>query len=156
MTTTPAPGFAPEEILLSEPTRSARLKWVVVVDTSLDAGLQANAIACVAATTGAAVAGLLGPDASDGSGHEHPGLPWGGCTVLGASAERLANARAKAIVAEGVWVADMPQLAQTTRVYQEYLSELAGASAEQLGTLALSIVGPRADVDAIVKKLRLL
>ena len=156
MTNTAAPGFADDEILLGEPTRSARLKWVIVVDTALDPGLSANAIACVAATTGAAIAGLTGPGGSDASGHEHPGLPWSGCSVLGASAERLATVRTKAVAAEGVWVADMPQLAQTTRVYQEYLTELAATAPEQLGTLALSIVGPRAAVDALVKKLRLL
>ena len=32
-------GFSAEEILTSEPTRSARLKWVVVVDETLSPGL---------------------------------------------------------------------------------------------------------------------
>lgn len=158
VTTTAAPGFADHEILLSEPTRSARLKWVIVVDTALEPGLQANAVACVSATTGAAIAGLTGPDVPDASGHEHPGLPWGGCTVLGASAERLASARAKAVAAshEGVWVANMAQFAQTTRVFEEYRATLAETAPDDLGVLALSIVGPRSAVDAIVKKLRLL
>ncbi|MDO9394921.1 MAG: DUF2000 domain-containing protein [Herbiconiux sp.] len=158
MTTTAAPGFADDEMLLSEPTRSARLKWVIVVDTALEPGLLANAVACVSAATGATIAGLAGPSAADASGHEHPGLPWSGCTVLGASAERLATVRAKAVAAEadGVWVADMPQLAQTTRVYAEYRTELAATAPDQLGSSALSIVGPRTSVDSIVKKLRLL
>lgn len=150
------PAYLPHEILTGESTRSARLKWVIVVDESLAPGQQANAVACVAAATGAAIEGLQGPGGTDASGYEHPGLAWAGCTVLGASAEKLAGARAKAVAVEGVWVADMPLSAQTTRVYDEYLETLAGTEPAELGALALSIVGERASVDRIVKKLRLL
>ncbi|WP_291056987.1 DUF2000 domain-containing protein [Herbiconiux sp.] len=150
------PGYLPHEILTGEPTRSARLKWVIVVDENLAPGQQANAVACVAAATGAAIDGLQGPSGADASGYEHPGLAWAGCTVLGASAEKLAATRAKAVAAEGVWLADMPLSAQTTRVYDEYLETLAGTDPAELGALALSIVGERASVDRIVKKLRLL
>jgi hypothetical protein len=150
------PGYSPDEIVTGESTRAARLKWAIVVDTSLPPGRMVNAVACVASATGVAITGLEGPGGPDASGHEHPGLPWAGCTVLGASAERLANVRAKAIAAEGVWLADMPLSAQTTRVYDEYLSELSSTAPAELEVLALSIVGPRATVDAIVKKLRLL
>ena len=58
-------GFAPEEIDTAAPTRSARLKWVVVVQQDLPAGRAVNAAACVAAAIGARVQGLLGPDAVD-------------------------------------------------------------------------------------------
>jgi hypothetical protein len=151
-----APGYAPHEILTGESTRAARLKWAIVVDTALPPGRMVNAVACVASATGVAIDGLEGPCGQDASGHEHPGLPWAGCTVLGASTERLANVRAKAIATPGVWVADMPLSAQTTRVYDEYLTELSTTAPAALETCALSIVGPRATVDAIVKKLRLL
>jgi hypothetical protein len=157
------PAYRPDEILTHESTRSARLKWVVVVDTALEPGRLANAVACVSASTGEAVGGLQGPAGPDASGFEHPGLAWAGCTVLGASAEQLTTVRAKAAAAaaEGtgddtVWLADMPLAAQTTRVYDEYLAELARTSPDQLQSLALSIVGPRATVDRIVKKLKLL
>lgn len=112
-------GFAPDEIDTAAPTRSARLKWVVVVDGSLPAGRIANATACVGAATGAAVAGLLGPDAVDADGTSHAGLPWIGCTVLAADGAQLAAIRAKAVASDGVFVADMPAHAQLTRVYDE-------------------------------------
>jgi len=150
------PAFAESEIVTGESTRSARLKWAIVVDTALPAGRMVNAVACVASATGVAIGGLEGPDGVDASGQPHPGLPWAGCTVLGTTAERLANVRAKAIAAEGVWVADMPLSAQTTRVYDEYLATLAETAPADLEVCALSIVGPRATVDALVKKLRLL
>ena len=43
-------GFRPEEVDTAAPTRSARLKWVIVVDSALPAGRAVNAAACVAAS----------------------------------------------------------------------------------------------------------
>ena len=155
MSTAPV-GYAEDEIDTAAPTRSARLKWVVVVDETLPIGRAVNAAVCVAAATGAQVAGLLGPAAQDGSGSEHPGLPWAGCTVLATTGEKLANARAKAVATDGLLVVDMPLSAQSNRVYDEYLAELATTSPADLKVSAVSIVGEQADVDAIVKRLSLL
>jgi len=149
-------GFDPEEIRLDEPTRSARLKWVVVVDEALDPGRAANAVACVTAATVTGVHGLLGPAAADAEGDAHTGLPWTGCTVLGAPRPSLAALRAKAVAAPGVHVADMPAVAQQIRVYTEYVAALGERGADDLDYLALSIVGPRNRVDRLVGKLRLL
>ena len=44
-------GFRPEEVDTAAPTRSARLKWVIVVDAALPVGRAVNAGACVAAAT---------------------------------------------------------------------------------------------------------
>jgi hypothetical protein len=149
-------GFSAEEIDTASPTRSARLKWVVVVDESLPGGRAVNAAVCVAAATSTAVAGLLGPDAGDASGSVHPGLPWAGCTVVAASPEQLRAIRAKAAGSADVFVADMPAAAQSTRVYDEYLSNVAGTPSDDLDLLALSIVGPRNRVDRLVGRLPLL
>ncbi|WP_440901120.1 DUF2000 domain-containing protein [Actinosynnema sp.] len=149
-----AVGFAPEEIDTAAPTRSARLKWVVVVDEALPAGRAVNAAVCVAAATGEAVPGLLGPDAVDGTGSAHPGLPWAGCTVLAASGEQLAELRARAADSLGVHVVDMPVAAQETRVYDEYLEKV--AASEAVPCLAVSLIGPRNRVDKLVKRLSLL
>ena len=149
-------GFDPEEVRLDQPTRSARLKWVVVVDEALPPGRAVNAAVCVSAATATAVAGLLGPDAHDADGSAHPGLPWAGCSVLAAPAERLGAIRSRAAASPGVHVADMPVAAQTNRVYQDYLDEVAGADGQTLPCLAVSIVGPRNRVDKIVGRLSLL
>jgi len=61
-----------EEIVTGEPTRAARLKWVIVAEESAGIGLMVNAVACIAASTGAAVTGLIGPPGRDASGHRHP------------------------------------------------------------------------------------
>lgn len=150
------PGFAPGEIITSEPTRSARLKWVIITDGSVPPGAAANAVACVAASTGAAVTGLAGPGGPDAAGQWHPGLPWAGCTVLTAAPEVLAGVRARAVASDGVFVVDMPAGAHRTRVYDEYLAELAGTKPGDLAVSAVSIVGPRNRVAKLVKGLALL
>jgi hypothetical protein len=151
-----APGFSTEEIATGERTSAARLKWVIVADETAPAGLAVNAVACTAASTGAAVAGLIGPPGEDASGHAHPGLPWAGCTVLTASPAALAGIRAQAAASDGVLVVDMPASAQSNRVYDGYLAELAGTKPEDLAVSAVSIVGPRNKVAKLVKNLSLL
>lgn len=148
------PAFAPDEILTGEPTRSARLKWVVVVDDGAPLGQMVNAVACISASTGEAISGLIGPTAMDATGSAHEGLPWAGCSVLSATAEQISAIRAKAAGHDAIFVADMPLSAQTNRVYDEYLSELAGTTDASL--VGISIVGPRNAVDRLVKRLPLL
>jgi hypothetical protein len=149
-------GFDQEEIDTSSPTRLARLKWVIVVESGLAGGLQANAVACVAAATQSRVTGLLGPDAVDADAAAHPGLPWAGCTLLGAPAERMDVLAAAARSSSEVFVADMPKAAQETRVYDEYLGAVERTTSAELRVLALSLVGPRKRVDKIIHGLSLL
>ena len=151
-----APGFSAEEIATGERTSAARLKWVIVADESAPAGLIVNAVACTAASTGAAVAGLIGPPGQDASGHRHPGLPWPGCTVLTASPADLAGVRAKAAASDGVLVVDTPASAQVNRVYDGYLAELAQTKPDDLAVSAVSIIGPRNRVAKLVKNLSLM
>lgn len=151
-----AVGFAPEEVDLALPTRSLRLKWVVVVDAALPPGRAANAVACVASATSPEVGGLLGTVAVDAEGSEHAALPWTGCTVLAADADTLRTVRAKAAAAATCFVADMPAAAQHTRVYAEYLDTVKGTAAEEMAYSAVSIVGPRNKVDKLVGRLPLM
>jgi hypothetical protein len=151
-----AVAYAPYEMITDQPTRSAKYKWVVVVDTGIGPGLMVNAVACIAATTGALVGGLIARGGPDASGQLHPGLPWAGCAVLGGSASELAEVRARASASDGVLVVDMPQAAQSHRIYDDYLAELARTAPDDLGVCAFSVVGPRNRVDKITKRLALL
>lgn len=150
------PSFATDEITTNESTRAARLKWVIIVDKTTPPGRMVNAVACVSASTGALVDGLIAHGGPDASGSEHPGLPWAGCSVLAAGAEQLLNVRTKAIAVEGMLVVDMPLAAQTNRVYDGYLAELERTASTELSLTAISLVGPRSEMDAIVKRLSLL
>jgi hypothetical protein len=149
-------GYLPEEVVTSEPTRSAKYKWAIVVDTDVPAGRMVNAVACVAATTGAVVELLIAGGGPDASGHAHPGLPWAGCTILGGTPEEVAAARARAAASEDVLLVDMPAAAQAHRIYDDYLAELAGTDPADLNVGVFSVIGPRNRVDKITRKLVLL
>jgi peptidyl-tRNA hydrolase len=149
-------GFAPEEIDPNLPTRAARLKWVVVVNSDIPAGRAVNAATCAVAATSRAVTGLLGDEAVDASGIHHPGLPWAGCSILVTDAHTLRTIRDKAANCFGCHVADMPAAAQQTRVYADYLATIKEAPAADIEYYAVSIIGPRKRVDKIVGKLPLM
>ncbi len=149
-------GYAPEEIITSEPTRSAKYKWVIAVDATIPTGRMVNAVACVAASTGALVEGLIAGGGPDASGQAHPGLPWAGCTILGGTPEQIAAVRDRAAAADGVLLIDMPTAAQSHRIYDHYLAELARTAPADLAACAFSVVGPRNRVDKMVKSLTLL
>jgi peptidyl-tRNA hydrolase len=151
-----AVGFAADEIDTAAPTRAARLKWVVAVRADLDPGRAVNAVACVAASAGAAVPGLLAAGPVDADGRAHAALPWAGCTVVEATPEQLATIRAKASAAADVFVADMPALAQATRVYDEVLEGLREVAEADAEYLAVAVVGPRNRVDRMTGRLPLL
>ena len=149
-------GWDPDEVRLDEPTRASRLRWVIVVDTALPAGVAVNAAACLAASAGATVNGLLGPGGTDADGAWHPGLPWAGCAVLGATAGELVEFRVKALASDDVLVVDMPGSAQANRVYADYLTELAATAADMLDLRAVSVFGPKNKIDRLTKRLGLL
>ena len=150
------PSFAPTDIVTAESTRSAPLKWVVIVDKTAAPGRMVNAVACISAATGAAVEGLIAHGGPDADGTQHPGLPWAGCSILTAGAEQLVNVRRKALEHDDILVVDMPVAAQTNRVYDEYLAELSTTRSADVAAVAISLIGPRASVDAIVKRFSLL
>ncbi|MFI6347827.1 DUF2000 domain-containing protein [Streptomyces sp. NPDC050560] len=137
-------------------TRSAPVKWVVVVDEALPAGRAVNAAVCVAAAVGKARPELLAGHGEDGSGNTHPGLPWAGCSILAADAATLHGLRERAAARPDLFVVDMPGPAQTARVYDDYLAALAATPHQELTYHAVSLVGPRNRVTKLVGRLPLL
>jgi len=155
VTTYEIQGYTPDEMSTGEKTGAAKLKWVVIVDKALTPGQAVNAAVCVASATAPVVGGLLGPGGPDAAGQFHPGLPWAGCSVLAATAAELAAIRRQALDRE-LLAADMPAAAQATRVYDDYLQQLAKTEPDELDLLAVSLIGPRNRVAKVVRHLELL
>ncbi len=149
-------GFAADEVRTNESTRSARLKWVIVVNSELPQGRIVNAAACVAAATALAVPGLLAEGGADAEGAIHAGLPWSGCTILAAEPEKLRLVRDQAARRDDLLVVDMPLAAQETRVYDDYLNQLATLDSSEIDYATVSMVGPRKRIDRIVGGMGLL
>ncbi|MFI7449834.1 DUF2000 domain-containing protein [Nonomuraea sp. NPDC049714] len=138
------------------PTKKLPVKWVIVVDRDLPRGLQANAAACLAASVSQAAPAILGSGGFDASGQAHAGLPWTGCTVLAAPAAVVKRVRDDAAGDPELLVTDMAAIAQRADVYDDYLAELAGAAVEDLSYFAVSLLGPRAEVERHTGRLPLL
>ncbi|TYB62795.1 DUF2000 domain-containing protein [Nonomuraea sp. PA05] len=136
------------------PTKELAVKWVIVIDRDLPRGLQANAAACLAASVGVAVPAIVGSGGTDASGLAHAGLPWTGCTVLGAPGAIVGRIRKDAATEAGLVVTDMAAVAQRTNVYDEYLAEL--ARTEEPSYYAVSLFGPRGVVERLTGRLPLL
>ena len=76
---------------------------------------------------------------------------------LAADAGTLRTLRTGAAAKGGeLLIIDMPELAQTSRVYDEYLDRLSGIKTEDLTYCAISLVGPRNTIGRLVRKLPLL
>jgi hypothetical protein len=137
-------------------TRALPVRWAVVVDGELSAGLVTNAAACLGAAVAALVPAVVGEGATDASGTAHPGLPWLGCTILQGDGAAVRSVRAKALGDPAVLVADMPAVAQQVRVYADYLAQVRDATDERLDYYAVSVLGPRKAIDRLVGSLPLL
>lgn len=132
------------------------MKWVIVADQTLGAGLVANATASLGAAVAAAFPDLVGGAVEDASGQVHPGLPWSGCAILGGDAAKVREIRTKAMTKAGLFVADMSKHAQASRSYDEYRAGVGSSSEGDLSYYAVSLVGPRNKIDKLVGGLPLL
>lgn len=83
-------------------------------------------------------------------------MAWTGRPIAAATRTELASLRSRAAESLGVYVADMPAAAQLTRVYDEYLANVADTRSAQLEYYAVSLSGPNNRIDKLVKKLPLL
>jgi hypothetical protein len=74
---------------------------------------------------------------------------------LAADGTELVPLRGQALE-RGFDVTAMPAAAQATRIYDHYLALLACTEADDLGLLALGVIGPRNRVAKLVRRLELL
>lgn len=70
-------------------------------------------------------------------------------------ARRPGRSRCWAAGSPDVFVADMPNLAQRVRVYDEYLQGLSEAPQTGLEYYAVGLIGPRNRIDKLVRRLPL-
>jgi hypothetical protein len=131
-------------------------KCVIVVDGGLPVGLVANAAACLAVTLGSAVEGIVGEDATDGSGMVHAGLIPTGIAILRADAEAVKGLRMKAEGITGIFVADFTDAAQRPKDYPEYLENVSKMPSEDLRYHGVGFYGDRRLINNLTGSLPLL
>lgn len=134
----------------------ATKKCVIVVDGDLPIGLMVNAAACLAVTLGNAVDGIVGEDATDGSGMVHAGLIPTGIAILRADAETVGEIRMRAEGTEGVFVADFTDAAQRPKDYPEYLENVSKIPSEGLRYHGVGFYGDKKPINKLTGGLALL
>lgn len=85
-----------------------------------------------------------------------PVSPWAGWSILATDTDTLSTWRQAAAGEDLLRIVDMPEVAQTSRIYDEYLDQLADRKQEDLACSATSLIGPRSKIDKLVHKLSLL
>src|SRR5260370_41514238 len=130
-------------------------KCVVVVDRNLPIGRAANAAAVVALTIGERHPALVGPELTDKSGFNHPGLIPIGIAILAADCEDLRCIRQSAL-SHGCDVVDLPTTGQLTTDYEHFRQQVLMTSPEELDYVAVGMLGPKPVVSKIVGSLGLL
>ena len=147
-------GYSPDEMSTGQRTGAAKLKWVVIVDEGLSPGQAVNAAVCVAAATAPGVPGLLGPGGPTPRTAGTRACP--GRAARSSPPARPSSPIRQQALDRKLLAADMPGSAKATRVYDDYLRELAKTEPGDLALLAMSLIGPRNQVAKLVRDLELL
>ncbi|MBP9691583.1 DUF2000 domain-containing protein [Candidatus Woesebacteria bacterium] len=119
-------------------------------------GLLANASAVLALTLGKKVDGILGHDIRDGSGENHKGITNTVLPILKTEKANLTIIRKKAQSIEGVLVVDFCDVAQRTKTYEDYASQLETTQSEDLMYLGIALYGDRQAIKSLTGNLALL
>lgn len=118
-------------------------KCVIVVDETLPVGVMLNTAAILGVSLGAKLEEILGPDATDGSGHTHAGLIRMNLPVLKAKPPKLSEIRAGAALNEGLLLIDFSDYAQSARKCEEYLTILRKVPSTEIRYLGIALYGEK-------------
>lgn len=131
-------------------------KCVMVVDERLPMGLAVNAAGVLAVTLGRRVETIVGPDVADASGEAHAGIVSIPIPVLNAGAEAIGQLRSRAADADGMFVVDFTDIAQTSKTYDEYTRRMETSPREDLGYLGVALYGDKKLINKLTGSLPLL
>lgn len=133
-------------------------KCVMVLDAELPAGVQANAAAVLGVTLGRLRPELVGCDVVDASGVTHAGIITVPIPVLKNSREGLRAMREQLRGPEfqDVLTVDFSDVAQSCRVYAEYLDKAARTTEMEHTYLGLALCGPGKAIRRLTGSLPLL
>ena len=130
-------------------------KTVVIVSRDLPQGLALNATGIVGISLGRLFPELVGPDVTDASAVEHPGITEHPLPVLKADPERLVAVAERARATAQVTVLTIPESAQRARTYAEYSAHLGSLTTPEQTLSAIGLVGPRAAITSLTGDLPL-
>lgn len=124
-----------------------KTKCVLIVDSSLSIGEQANVAAVLAMTIGAKNSGIIGGDVYDGDNTLHTGITQLNLPVLAASVEIIKEIHDLADVNDQVFVVDFTLTAQKSRSYEEYTNLMNRLTGKELRYLGIGLIGNKKHIN---------
>lgn len=131
-------------------------KCVLIVDSSLTIGEQANVAAVLAMTIGAKNSEIIGADVADADDFQHKGITRLNLPVLTASVGKIRDIHDSASADSEVFLVDFTDAAQRSRTYDEYSSRMATLSAAELRYIGIGIIGHKKSINKYSGSLKLL
>lgn len=131
-------------------------KCVLIVDSDLPRGEQANIAAVLAMTIGAKNNMIVGNDLPDADNTIHHGITQLNLPVLTASSEKIREIHDAVCRDERVFIVDFTSTAQESRSYDEYTSKLAISPGHELRYIGIGILGDKKAVNRYSGNLKLL
>jgi hypothetical protein len=130
----------------------------MVINRDLPLGLLANTAAVLAASIGDKIKGLIGEDVFDADGSLHPGITGTPIAILSGDDELIRAIRQKLLEApkENLYFVDFCNVAQRSKVYDEYKANLITTPADQLSYLGIAMVGPNKQIERLTGNVALL
>ncbi|MBC8138287.1 MAG: DUF2000 domain-containing protein [Fibrella sp.] len=128
-------------------------KCVIAVADDLPVGLILNAVAVLSVAIGHRVEGITGGDVRDASGQIHVGIVNIPIPILKATASEVKAIRAKA--STDLLVVGMTETAQSARVYEEYATQMAESTEEDLVYRAVALCGDKKAINKLTGNLAL-
>lgn len=133
-------------------------KTVIVVDSDLELGFLANAIAVSALSLGASVDHLLGSQITDADGRKYKGITRFPLPILKASPEKMMDIRVRLFERddEHVKIIDFTDRAQRPQTYEEYINLMTTEHLANMQYRAIALFGPRKIINKLTGNLPLL
>lgn len=125
-------------------------RCTIVMNSSIDGGYLANAIAVIALTAGQRYPHFVGAPLVDANGNSHPGLIASGIPMLKTDGESLRELR-KLALEKGCDVIDFPFEGQQTKNYEELLETMTHIQEENINYLGIAIIGKKNPISKMTK-----
>lgn len=125
-------------------------RCVMVMNSSIEGGYLANAIAVIALTVGQRHPHFVGAPLVDANGISHPGLIASGIPMLKTDGETLRALRKQA-QEKGFDVVDFPFEGQQTKNYEELLETMTTVPEDNINYLGIAIIGKKNPISKMTK-----
>lgn len=131
-------------------------KCVLIVDSTLPVGKQANVAAILAMTIGNKIDGIIGHNVYDREHVLHQGITQLNIPILAASMKQIQIIKDAVCSNEDIYMVDFTETAQKSKSYVEYVSKLSDETSATLRYIGLGLVGEKKSINKLTGNLKLL